>query len=105
MTDPHFRRELDRYIEAEPPEDDPLPDYDREDFQTFVEDMRRLLEDGDLRSEHPQVQHYRGRFYYEGPAFFIDDGDDLQTVIRATTVRLQWDSLGRSGNVVYPASY
>jgi len=42
--------------------------------------------------------HYRGRFYYEGPAVNVDD---LQTGIRASGVQVQWDNMGL-GWVVYP---
>lgn len=48
------------------------------------------------------VEEYRGRNYYQGPAIQYE-GYDLQNVIRATTVRLQTDQLGKSGLIVYPA--
>lgn len=56
----------------------------------FVRDML----DADL-----EPYHYRGRFYYEGPAVNVDD---LQEAIRATKVNVQWDNMGL-GWVVYPA--
>jgi hypothetical protein len=45
--------------------------------------------------------HYNGRFYYKGPAVTVDR-NDLQDVIRATEVKLQWDEMGRDDVVVYP---
>ena len=45
------------------------------------------------------VQHYRGRFFYEGPAVATDS---LETVFRATKIDCQWDQLGL-GWIVYPA--
>ena len=45
-----------------------------------------------------EVQDYRGRNFYDGPA--VSCGD-RQTVIRATTVDCQWDNLGK-GWIVYP---
>ncbi|MFH1690585.1 MAG: hypothetical protein ABIE42_10185 [Candidatus Eisenbacteria bacterium] len=44
------------------------------------------------------VENYRGRCFYEGPAVRTDD---RQAVIRATTVPLQWDNMGK-GWIVYP---
>jgi hypothetical protein len=47
------------------------------------------------------VYRYRGRFYYDGPA--VNCGyDEFQDICRATTVRVQTDSMGL-GMVVYPA--
>lgn len=45
-----------------------------------------------------EVRDYRGRFFYNGPAVACDD---IQDVIRATTVKCQWDQLGL-GFIVYP---
>jgi hypothetical protein len=47
------------------------------------------------------VKEYHGRYFYVGPAVFIE-AEDLQALIRATTMPLQWDSMGKSGLVVYP---
>ncbi len=58
----------------------------------FVEDMERA---------GLEVQHYRGRFYWEGPAVAVDD---LQDALGATRVRCQWDHLGL-GWIVYPRAY
>lgn len=54
----------------------------------------------DLEAAGYQVEPYRGRFYYHGPAVRIAK-DELQDVIRATSLPLQWDQLGK-GLVVYP---
>lgn len=48
------------------------------------------------------VEDYRGRNFYEGPAVRIDDASELQDVIRATDVQLQWDQLGRDSLIIYP---
>jgi len=62
--------------------------------ETFADDM-----DGSLwRFE----ADYHGRNFYQGPAVFCE-ASELQEVIRATTVNLQWDQMGNSGLVVYPA--
>lgn len=45
-----------------------------------------------------EVTHYKGRFFYEGPAVAVDD---VQDAIRATNVTVQWDNLGK-GWIVYP---
>jgi hypothetical protein len=44
------------------------------------------------------TEHYYGRFFYEGPAVRVDE---LQDAIRATSVKVQWDSMG-AGYIVYP---
>ena len=44
---------------------------------------------------------YHGRNYYHGPAV-VCERDELQDVIRATTVTLQWDDFGKTGIIVYP---
>ena len=47
------------------------------------------------------VEAYAGRFYWFGPAVRADDERELQEIIRATEVEVQWDSLGE-GYIVYP---
>lgn len=69
-------------------------EYSDRDCAQFVADMEEL---------GLEPFHYRGRFYWEGPAVATDDDHDMQDIIRATTVRLQSDDLGR-GRVVYPVS-
>ncbi len=66
-----------------------------ERYKTFDDD----LDGSDVGEFMPD---YRGRNHYFGPAIKIE-GSDLQTVIRLTTVKLQWDQLGKSGLIVYPA--
>lgn len=63
--------------------------YDNELCNQFIEDM----EAADL-----PVFHYRGRWFYQGPAV---DVDHLTDAMRHTQVPTQWDNLGR-GFVVYP---
>jgi hypothetical protein len=50
-----------------------------------------------------EVEHYRGRFFYDGPAVRTDEDGwpTLQDVIRATRVPLQWDNLAFDW-IVYP---
>ena len=66
-----------------------LPVYTVPDAVQFVKDMQNA---------GLEVEHYRGRFYWEGPAVRVDD---LQDAMSETKVRLQWDSMGR-GYIVYP---
>ncbi len=49
-----------------------------------------------------QHWHYRGRNFYDGPAVEVDR-DELQKVIRATSMRLIWDEIGKHDLMVYPA--
>jgi hypothetical protein len=48
-----------------------------------------------------KVEEYNGRDFYKGPAVSVDTGE-LQDVIRATQVTLQWDTLGKDGLIIYP---
>ena len=59
--------------------------------------MTRCGRRDDIRMEH------HGRYAYVGPAVLIGD-EELQAVIRSTTVTLQWDQLGKAGLIVYPVS-
>ncbi len=45
-----------------------------------------------------EVRHYRGRFFYEGPAVVAHD---IQDVVRATTVKVIWDNMGLD-YIIYP---
>lgn len=47
-----------------------------------------------------EVEHYRGRFYWTGPAVRCENSD-YQTLVRATSMELQHDSMGL-GMIVYP---
>jgi arginine/ornithine N-succinyltransferase beta subunit len=55
----------------------------------------------DMEETGYEVRDYQGRFYYSGPAVEVDR-DELQDVIRATSVPLQWDNMGKTNLVVYP---
>ncbi len=44
---------------------------------------------------------YHGRFFYVGPALVLPK-EDLQEIIRATTMELEWDDMGRDSYIVYP---
>lgn len=85
------------------PEDDDLDDeaegddghvYTTPDAIRFVNDMQNLGLD---------VKHYKGRFFWEGPSVQTSRKHDvdLQDIIKATRVKLQWDSMGLD-QVVYP---
>ncbi len=70
------------------------PTYTVPEVVAFVEDMDAAGYD---------TEHYWGRFFWRGPAVRTDedDGPTLQDVIRATSVPVQWDNLGRD-YIVYP---
>ena len=55
----------------------------------------------DMAEADFDVRHYHGRSFWHGPAV---ETDDLQRAIRATTVRVQWDAMGRDGYIVYPVA-
>ena len=63
--------------------------YENERYNRFVRDMLEA---------NLEPYHYRGRFFYEGPAVNVDDTQDA---IRATKVKVQTDNMGL-GFVVYP---
>jgi hypothetical protein len=63
--------------------------YTNADYLQFVEDM----EEAGL-----EVRHYRGRFFWEGPAVVVSD---LQEARGATEVACQWDNMGLDW-IVYP---
>jgi hypothetical protein len=67
-------------------------EYKHPDHLKFANDM----EDAGL-----DVQHYRGRFFWHGPAVVVDD---LQDALGITEISCQWDNMGR-GWVVYPRAY
>lgn len=54
----------------------------------------------DMEAAGRAVTDYHGRYFYHGPAVACDN-NELQTVIRETTVEVQWDHLGL-GWIVYP---
>lgn len=58
----------------------------------FVKDMRRA-------SYAPR--DYHGRNYYHGPAVECPAMEEFQAIMRATSLTLQWDDLGK-GRIVYP---
>jgi hypothetical protein len=68
--------------------------YDNETCNKFVEECE---------TAGYEVRHYRGRSFWEGPAVRCDNQDEYHDVVRATTMRLQNDSLGY-GYIVYPVS-
>lgn len=56
--------------------------------------------DEDMVGAGLTVEHYFGRFMYEGPSVTVDN---LQDALSETKVRCQWDSMGM-GYVVYPVA-
>jgi hypothetical protein len=77
-----------------PDEIDPTTTYDDATHATFAQESA---------AAGLKVTHYEGRYFYSGPAVQCDDFQALVRVIRATTVRIQWDELGKYGFVIYPA--
>lgn len=63
--------------------------YTDRDCIQFVDDMEQA---------GLEVEHYHGRFYWEGPAVRVDD---LQDAMSETKVRVQYDNMGL-GWIVYP---
>ncbi len=66
--------------------------YTHPDHQQFVTDME---------AAGLTVEHYCGRFDWEGPAVAVDHPQDA---LSATKVRCQWDTTGLDW-VVYPTAY
>ena len=64
------------------------------EFNQFAEDMYAV---------GIPVEPYHGRFMWYGPAVRSHEmyGPTLQFIIRATTVKVQWDNLGMH-YIVYP---
>lgn len=48
-----------------------------------------------------EVKPYRGRNFYNGPGVTVESWDEVSKVIRATTVDIQTDNMGK-GFIVYP---
>jgi len=63
--------------------------YSKKDCIEFVQDMERA---------GMKVDHYRGRFMWEGPAVRVED---IQDVLSNTKIKCQWDQMGM-GYIVYP---
>jgi hypothetical protein len=68
--------------------------YEIPEYRRFVRDMTRA---------GIEVEHYRGRFYYEGPAVRVGGSNEYSRsdVEAATKVRLQHDQMGL-GEILYP---
>lgn len=62
-------------------------------FDQFIQDMEERGFEVDC--------NYHGRYFYVGPAAMVDE-NELQDVIRATDIPLQWDTMGKNGLVIYP---
>jgi len=50
-----------------------------------------------------KVEHYNGRNFWKGPAVRVESKEEALSLIRATSVTLQWDNLGL-GFIYYPAT-
>ncbi|MCL4756688.1 MAG: hypothetical protein KJ015_41440 [Myxococcales bacterium] len=66
-------------------------DYENDYYTTFVAEMSRAGRD---------TRHHNGRHGYSGPAVTADR-DDLQAIIRETTLPLAWEELGLD-LIIYP---
>lgn len=68
-------------------------------YTGILDDFRQECEDNQI-----EVEHYEGRCYYKGPAVRTNENDwpTLQDVIRATSMKLVWDNMGRDDYIVYP---
>lgn len=66
--------------------------YDTEEANKFVRDMHVL---------GAEVEHYHGRFFWEGPAVRSGRDFDMQEILGATKVKCQWDSMGLD-HIIYP---
>lgn len=65
--------------------------YTNDDCVQFIEDME---------AAGLEIRHYRGRFFWEGPAVEVDN---IQDAMQATKVRVQYDNMGL-GFIVYPVA-
>jgi hypothetical protein len=52
----------------------------------------------DMHKAGLEVEHYRGRYFWQGPAVRVDS---IQDAMSETRVKVQWDQMGR-GFIVYP---
>lgn len=66
-------------------------EYKAKDFKRFVKDMEKA---------GLEVTHYRGRWFWEGPAAICEN---IQDVLSNTKVKCQWDNMGL-GYIVYPVA-
>ncbi len=84
---------MSEYIDYTELEDEveTLPNYTTEAARTFIREI-----DGEFA-----VEHYVGYAMREGPAVRVDSPSELVDVIRLTTGRISWDTLGM-GWIVYP---
>lgn len=69
-----------------------MPKWTEPGHRKFEEDLERM---------GYEVEEYRGRWGYHGPSVKVDMSE-LQDVLRATDVRVVWDTLGKDGLVIYP---
>lgn len=60
--------------------------------------IRKIRFRKDMKKAGLEVQEYKGRYFYEGPAVVVKD---LQDAIRVTDIPLQWDHMGLQW-VIYP---
>lgn len=67
-----------------------------------VEIMYSIFQDT-LTEAGYKVQDYRGRFLYHGPAVFVKDFNEFQEILKHTPCKIQYEELGKTGFVIYPA--
>ena len=80
---------------------DELEDSKWPDYAGSESDQQKQFR-SDMESAARDVEFYNGRYYYKGWAVRTNGLDGLQEAIRDTKVSLQWDELGKDGNIVYP---
>ena len=56
----------------------------------------------DMEEARFDVQFYRGRWFYRGWSVKAKDFRELQDIIRATRIYLQWEELGKTGFIIWP---
>jgi hypothetical protein len=70
---------------------EPVRNYTTDAAKTFVREVE----------DEFSVEHYNGYAWREGPGVRVDNDRELVDVIRLTTGRIKWDTLG-DGWIVYP---
>ncbi len=58
----------------------------------------------DMEAAGFETYEYHGRYFWKGPAITCLH-EQLQEVIRATSVKVQWDHMGLNSYVIYPKKY
>lgn len=94
FNDPNYPIVSDERLELLSSARDKIATESMTDYEQFLLDMAQAEE---------VVEDYERRFGDTRPAVRIDHRTELQRVIRATSVPVEWDQLGE-GLIVYPAA-